>query len=526
LEELEDIVSAISGGQVDAVVVEHRGQAEVWTLESTDRLHLKLCEQAANLGTWHWDAATGELTCSQTLLELVGLPVTTRTTVERAAALIHPDDRVQCTHAVQAAVAQQENYYDEFRIVRPDGQIRWLSSRGRVIRSADDRVERVVGICLDITERRQNEETLKVADRRKDEFLAMLAHELRNPLAAITNAVRLSRSGQLDEQDLAWIQEMLDRQLDLVGRLVDDLLDVARITQGRLDLKLEIAPLSEIVNRAVEAVRPMIDRARHQLTVKFSPERMWVNADRSRLQQVLVNLLTNAAKVQVSSDGGDAVIAVRDSGIGIGREMLPKVFDMFAQAEQGLARSQGGLGIGLTLVRRLVEGHGGYAEAHSSGPGQGSTFTIRLPLVQRAEAAPTAPQVRTKDADRGPIRTDGQPLRVLVVDDNRDGAQTLARLLRISGHETEVAFDGRAALEAAKRTKPQLALLDIGLPGMDGYELAQRLRKDHADIYLAAVSGYGQAADRQRAKEAGFDQHFVKPVKLEALLQLLGDTPG
>ena len=527
LEELEDIVSAISGGQVDAVVVERRGQPEVWTLEATDRLHLKLCEQAASLGTWHWSAASGEVTCSEGLLHIFGLPRDSEPSIERALELVHPDDRDWVAQSVQLALARQENYYDEFRIVRPDGGVRWLSSRGRVLRGADGKVERMVGICLDITERRQNEEVLKLADRRKDEFLATLAHELRNPLAAITNAVRLSRTPQLSVQDQAWIHQMLDRQIELLGRLVDDLLDIARIARGRLDLRPEIVPLSELVNRAVEVVRPQIDRAHHCLHVEFTPERLAIEADRSRLEQVVVNLLSNAAKytpdggqiwLRVERDGAAAVITVRDNGIGLAPSMLPRVFEMFAQAEQGLARSQGGLGLGLPLVRRLVEMHGGQVSSDSAGPGRGSTFTVRLPLAVKAPPQ-QAPADKPPLADRPAASS--HPLRVIIVDDNRDAAQTLARLLKLSGYETSVAYCGEEALALAAESQPHLALLDIGLPGMDGYELASRLKQAHPGIFLAAVSGYGQAADRQRAKEAGFNEHFVKPVKLEELLRML-----
>ena len=527
LEELEDIVSAISGGQVDAVVVDRRGQPEIWTLEATDRLHLKLCEQAASLGTWHWDASSGQVTCSQAMLRMLGLPGDAVPTIERALSLLHPNDRDWVAGGVRAAVEKRDNYYDEFRIVRPDGGIRWISSRGQVLRGEDGRVERVVGISLDITERRQTEEALKLADRRKDEFLATLAHELRNPLGAISNAVRLSRTTPLGAKDQAWIQEMLDRQMELLGRLVDDLLDVARITRGRIDLKLEVLRLSEVVNRAVEVVRPQIDRARHVLMVKYSPQQLWVEADRARLEQVMVNLLSNASKytpeggqiwLELAHDERDAIVTVRDTGIGIAAPMLPRVFDMFAQAEQGAARAQGGLGIGLTLVRRLIEMHGGQISVDSPGPGKGSTFTVRLPLAQPPAASEAAPQPAAPLPEPAAAP---QSLRILVVDDNRDAAQTLSRLLRLSGHQTQVAFDGQAALQLAADQRPQLALLDIGLPVMDGYELARRLKKDHPGITLAAISGYGQAADLERSREAGFDEHFVKPVKLESLMRLI-----
>jgi len=526
LEELEEIVSAISGGRVDAVVVDQGGQPEVWTLEATDRLHLKMCQQAANVGTWLWEASTNELACSETLLQILGLPDGAQPDVDQITGLIPADERDAVTKSVRTALKRSSDYYHEWRIVRPDGSPRWLAVSGRMIASASTGMERLVGIALDITERRQVEEDLKLADRRKDEFLAMLAHELRNPLAAISNAVRLSRRSDLGEKDQAWVQDMLDRQTDQLVRLVDDLLDVARIARGRIELARDTVPLAEVVNRAVESVRLQIDRAHHRLQVQFGDAPLWVEGDRTRLEQIFVNLLGNAAKytpeggqiwLRLASDGDNAVITVCDSGIGISREMLPRVFDMFAQAEQGLARSQGGLGIGLTLVRRLVELHGGAITAESSGAGQGSTFTIRLPLATPPEltSAGRAPAAADK------VAADPPPLRILIVDDNRDAAATLGRLLRFSGYQTEVAFDGSRALNLAVNFRPQLALLDIGMPTMDGYELARCLKREYPGIYIAAVSGYGQAADRQRSKEAGFDEHFLKPVKLERLLSLL-----
>jgi CheY-like chemotaxis protein len=384
-------------------------------------------------------------------------------------------------------------------------------------------------MAADLIERTLTEERLREADRRKDEFLATLAHELRNPLAAISNSIRLSRTPELSERDQLWIQEMLDRQMELLGRLVDDLLDIARITQRQIELKRDVSPLGDIIGRVVEAVRPQFDRARHCLSVERSPEPMYVLADRARLEQVLVNLLSNAAKytpdggqiwLQLARDGNEAVVTVRDNGIGIASGMLPRVFDMFAQAEQGRDRAQGGLGIGLTLVRRLVEMHGGHIAVFSAGPGKGSTFTVRLPLAQPAAAGHLAPAPAPTNA-AAQKNSNGQPLRILIVDDNRDAAQTLARLLKLTGHQTQVAFDGPSALTLAADQPPQLALLDIGLPIIDGYELAGRLKAAHPGIVLAAISGYGQAADRQRAKEAGFDEHFTKPVKLESLLELI-----
>jgi CheY-like chemotaxis protein len=275
------------------------------------------------------------------------------------------------------------------------------------------------------------------------------------------------------------------------------------------------------VNRTLDTLRPQLQRSRHRLTLEFPPQPVWVSADPSRLEQVLVNLITNAIKytkeegqiwIKVAREGNDAIISVTDTGIGIAPEMLPRVFELFAQAEQGLDRSRGGLGIGLTLVRRIIELHGGSVHVASPGVGRGSEFTVRLPVIETpAEAAETRPA-------RSPAAS---TLRILVVDDNRDAAQSLSMLLKASGHDTATAYSGQRALELATNFRPQVALLDIGLPGMSGLELASQLRQTHAGIFLVAVSGYGQAEDRARTKAAGFDEHFVKPVRLDDLIKVL-----
>jgi PAS domain S-box-containing protein len=525
LEELEEIVSAIGGGLVDAVVVDREGQTEVWTLEAADRMHLRLALEAANAGTWDWNLRTGRVHCSEGLLKILGLSHESQITVEEGNELIHAEDRQQWWERLQASLSG-DTYYDEVRIVRPDGAVRWLESRGRMIRDLSGESQRLVGVSLDITERKSTEEALRLADRRKDEFMAMLAHELRNPLAAMSNALRLRRRGSLAAQDGAWAEEILERQMGLLGRLVDDLLDVARITRGRIELKKELVQLSELAKRAVDAARPQMDRAHHQLTVSLPSAALWVEGDPARLEQVLVNLLTNAAKytkeggqvgLTVSREGQQAVIAIKDTGIGLSADMLPRVFDMFAQAEQGLDRAQGGLGIGLTLVRSLVEMHGGTVAATSPGPALGSEFTVRLPLVE-------APRQFT--AVKNPAPAAVRPQRILIVDDNHDAATTLAFLLKASGHKTEIAFEGTQALDKATAFEPTVALLDIGLPGMDGYQLAACLKEAYPGLCLVALSGYGQADDRARAKEAGFNAHFIKPVMIDDLLGALEKQVG
>ena len=378
-------------------------------------------------------------------------------------------------------------------------------------------------------ERQAQEQTAALADlnRRKDEFLAMLSHELRNPLAPILNAVHLLRH-QGDENPLRkQARTIIERQAGQLARLVDDLLEVSRVTTGSIKLYLEHLDVRGIVERAVESARPLIDKHEHELSVSLPPEPVWLCADAARLEQVVVNLLNNAAKytdkgghlwLSVEQEGDDAVLRVRDTGVGIARELLPRIFDLFTQADRSLDRSQGGLGIGLTVVQRLVEMHRGTAEAISEGLGKGSEFIVRLPVVS---AYP-------REQEPSPIETTapGAKWRVLVVDDNVDGADVTALLLQELGHETQVAYSGAAALAAADEYLPNVLLLDIGLPEMDGYEVARRLRQHPLlkNAWLVAITGYGQESDRQRSKEAGFDHHLVKPVgpeKLEVLLTLL-----
>jgi signal transduction histidine kinase/CheY-like chemotaxis protein len=364
------------------------------------------------------------------------------------------------------------------------------------------------------------------ADRRKNEFLAMLAHELRNPLAPIANAVHLlgleKSEGAIQQQARA----VIERQTGRLARLVDDLLEVSRITSGKIHLNLERISFGGIVERAVESVRPLIDQRRHTLTVALPPQPVWLWADTARLEQVVINLLTNAAKytdeggqigVTVQQEREDAVLRVRDTGSGIDPELLPRVFDLFTQADRSLDRSQGGLGIGLSLVHRLVAMHAGTVKVESV-LGQGSEFTVRLP-VSTALPEPAVPLVPAS-------RPAAQRLRVLVVDDNVDTAESLAMLLQALGHTVWTAYRGLTALEVAREHRPQVVFLDIGLPELDGYEVAKRMRQQPAlrDVTLIAMTGYGQAEDRQHSHEVGFDHHLVKPAdfaRMEGILEKL-----
>ena len=384
-------------------------------------------------------------------------------------------------------------------------------------------------IIHDVTERRRAEEALREESRRKDEFLAMLAHELRNPLAPIASAVEVLRLVAPAEPRLDQARQVVERQVAHLARLVDDLLDVSRITRGLVTLRTERLELGTIVARAVETSRPLLDARRQALEVSLPAAPVWVEADLTRIAQVLSNLLNNASKfspegariwLAAEAAPGEAVLRVRDEGIGIPPEVLPYVFDLFAQADRSLDRSQGGLGIGLTLVRTLVEMHGGRVEAASAGLGQGSELTVRLPALPPDLAA--EPQPSGAAVERAP---GAAGRRLLVVDDNVDAAESMALLLALDGHQVRVAHDGHQALALAGELAPQAVLLDIGLPGMDGYEVARRLRESAATraALLVALTGYGQEEDRRRSLDAGFDHHLVKPVDLDTLRRLLGD---
>ncbi len=390
----------------------------------------------------------------------------------------------------------------------------------------------------DITERSRlqrltHEQALALADldRRKDEFLAMLSHELRNPLAPILNAALLlrlhsnrNRLHGIEDPVLHQSAGIIERQVGQLARIVDELLEVSRITTGRIQLHLAPVAIGVVVDNAVATVRSVIDQRKHELTVSLPTEAIWVHADSGRLEQVLVNLLTNAAKytdqgghvwLTIQQEGDEAVLRVRDTGVGIAPEVLPRIFDLFTQGNRALDRSQGGLGIGLALVQRLVEMHDGTV-AVSSAPGKGSEFVVRLPVV-------SPPQLHASATSNEEARPNGPSLRVLVVDDNVDMVTTLAMLVKESGHDVRTAYDGSTVLEAALDYRPNVVLLDIGLPGLDGFEVAKRLRQQPAlqNAVLVAMTGYGHESDLLRSKEAGFDHHLVKPTDFVKLLTIL-----
>jgi PAS domain S-box-containing protein len=450
---------------------------------------------------------------------------------------------VERIKAASLQAAHGQTFRAEMSYFAADGSERMADVTIQPITDDTGRVLFLAPTGVDITDRKRGEAEreklegslrrlaaeLSEADRRKNEFLAMLAHELRNPLAPISNAARALRLGGGDPETLGAASEMLERQVGQMARLVDDLLDMSRITRGRIELRKEPTELAPIVDQAVETARALCTSMDQQLTVTMPPHPVYLEADPTRLAQVVGNLLNNASKftdkgghiwLTVEQDGDRAVIRVRDNGIGIAAEHLPRLFEMFAQVDTSLERSRGGLGIGLTLVKNLVEMHGGTVEVHSDGPGCGSEFTIRLPVVSGMPGRLTQP------AAVEAIPASGR--RILIVDDSEDSAESLALLLQLGGHDTHKAHDGLAALEAAGRLRPDAVLLDIGLPGLNGYEVCSRIRKEPwgKETMLVALTGWGQEEDRQRSKEAGFDAHMVKPVDHDALLKLLASLPA
>jgi PAS domain S-box-containing protein len=429
--------------------------------------------------------------------------------------VVAPDDLPRLRTRWPAALAGGEPWEEIFRLRRNDGELRWFLSRALPLRDVTGRIVRWFGVTVDIDDQKRAETQARASCRAKDEFLAMLGHELRNPLAPILSAVNLMTMS--DPTMFPRERAIIERQVQHLVHLVDDLLDVSRITGGKLELQREPIELAEVVARAVEMVSPLFEKKTHRLSVDVPPRGLLIDGDVARLAQVIANLLTNAAKytpahgsIVVTGEprGSHVSLRVRDTGIGISAEMLPHVFELFAQDRQARDRAEGGLGLGLAIVHNLVAMHGGTATASRDGVGRGSELAIELPVSMRPHDRSALPGAVREVADPAEAR------KVLVVDDNEEAAELIAVSLTALGHEVRVAFDAASALTLVDEFVPEVALLDIGLPEMDGYELARRLRalvSPHA-IRFVAITGYGNAADHLRSQAAGFALHLVKPV--------------
>jgi PAS domain S-box-containing protein len=503
--------------------VEARSRA----LETSEKLYRAIGE-SINYGVWVCDAEGRNIYASESLLRLVGM-----TAAEAAefgwTRILHPDDVDATVAAWKECVRTGSMWYREHRMLGVDGKYHAVLAQGVPIRDAAGKVERWAGINLDISRLKSTERALVEADRRKDEFLATLAHELRNPLAPIRNAVRILESDAADATHRQWGREVIARQVHRMSLLLDDLLDISRITRGRFELKKDYVELKSVIGVAVETARPLIDYRQHELVVSLPEEPVTLEADPLRLSQVVGNLLTNAAKytdpkgrIELTArvQDGALTIAVRDNGIGLAEEALPNLFTMFSQVDSAIDRAEGGLGIGLALVKGLVTLHGGTVEARSDGLGRGSEFVVRLPhrLLAPSDASAEAAHVPRR-------RGNSADMRVLVVDDNRDAAESLGVLLEFAGYDVSLAFSGYEALQVGARDRPQAAIVDIGMPGMTGHEVAQRMRLEAwgRNVCLLALTGWGQDHDKQAARASGFDHHLTKPVDPVELERLLAN---
>ncbi|SFE96221.1 PAS domain-containing protein [Spirosoma endophyticum] len=493
--------------------------------ESEKRLRLAI--EATELATWEWNLDTGEVYWNEQHFRLFGMPpqpqpLTAAVFMDH----VHPDERERVSQLLQKAITERSAYNAEFCAIRDDGSTRWMSGYGRIVEEVNGKPRRLSGVMFDVDERRRAEDALKTADQRKDEFLAMLAHELRNPMSTLRSGLQiLSLTDGKDETSRDTIA-MMNRQTDHLVHMVDDLLDVSRISRGKIVLQKERVDLVEVVQAAAQSVRPLAEEQHRHLQVSLPPTPIYVAGDATRLTQVVTNLLANGVRytdwggqIWLSLEHRDsgAILQVRDNGIGIATEQLTNIFELFVQVDNSYSRSKGGLGLGLTLVKRLVEKHGGQVAARSEGVGKGSTFTIHLPsLTAAAEQVAKSTLLGTDPATTQ---------RILVIDDNADAAMSLGMLLKLKGYEVHTRTSGRSGIEVAESLKPRVILLDIGMPELDGYETCRLIREQSwgRNLVVIALTGYGQMEDRQRTQEAGFDGHLVKPVDLAVLFELLTD---
>lgn len=512
--------------------VRANGTAMEITSRKTSELAMEVALEASRTGTFHWNIQDNRLTWDDALDRLFGLrPGEAVRSLDQFIALVHPDDRAEVIRRCERCRDDGDDFDMEFRVVYPDGSVHWLYDRGRTFLDPAGRAKTMTGACVDITDYVRTREALKLADRQKDDFLATLAHELRNPLAPLRTGLYLlqnTRDGLPGKANQ--MLGIMQRQLDHMVRLVDDLLDVARIQQGKILLRQDPLSLHAVLEQALEGVQAQLDAQGHELVWDGVDPALRVMGDPTRLVQVVGNLLNNAVKYtprggRVSLRGGEAaepgmvLIEVADTGAGIPPDMLEHVFQRFTQLQQHLGHAQGGLGVGLSVVKGLVEMHGGRVVAESAGPGAGSLFRVwlrRADLLAPGEAAPPA----------SPVAVERR--KVLVVDDNRDAAETMAMVLDMSGHEVILAHDGQTAVEMVKRHDPAVVFLDIGMPGMNGYEAAVLLRAlpgAHARM-LVALTGWGSEADQARSLQAGFDLHLTKPVDIDEVQRILAASLG
>lgn len=488
----------------------------------------RIAVEAAEMGTWEWNIAADHTHWNEQHFLLFGMEPRVEHTLHADDFLrhVHADDLERVKAELARAIQERVPYEAEFRAVRDDNQaVVWMRGYGRITAEFNGQATRMSGVMYDITRRKEAEIALREVDRRKDEFLAMLSHELRNPMVTIRyglHALATTAEDQVTNSTLA----LMNNQTDHLVRLMDDLLDVSRISRGQIQLRKERLDLTALVGQAAEAVRPLYDELGRGLQLTLPPAPIYLEGDATRLLQVVTNLLTNGARytgdggqvwLSLTSQDQEAILLVRDNGIGIAEEQLLAIFELFMQVDNSLARSQGGLGLGLTLVKRLTEMHGGRVEAQSEGLGQGSTFTVHLPTLP--PLPPVLPDLAGQAADPSAARC------ILVIDDNAFAATMLSMLLERKGYDVHTRHSGRAGLEAAESLNPAAILLDIGMPEMDGYETCRLIRQRPwgKNVVVIAVTGYGQEEDKRRSREAGFDEHLVKPVEIAKLLATLTD---
>lgn len=501
------------------------------------RSRLDYATRLSGVGFWYCDLPFDVLQWDDQVKEHFFFPPDVCITIDDFYARIHEDDREPTRAAIAASVSSRSPYDIVYRTVHPaTGDVKWIRALGGTDYAADGTPTHFDGVTVDVTAQKLDQlklsrlnEQLREQDRLKDAFIATLSHELRNPLAPIRASAHVLASPQVTPVQLQRAQRIIERQARHMAMLLDDLLDIARITQGKLQLKRQTVSLFEIIDAALEAVRPALEERHHELALDLPPQPLRIHADPLRLSQVVSNLLTNAGKysapgslitLAVSVVGETLQLSVTDRGVGIAPESIEHIFEMFSQVDAGAGATQAGLGIGLALVKGIAELHGGSVSARSAGLGHGSEFIVRLPL--QAAAPPPAPATAPA-AQATPVSR-----RVLIADDNADAAESLAMLLQLAGHEVRVAHLGRAALAQAQLFRPQVVLLDIGMPDLSGYDVAQQLRREPwtQGLLLIALTGWGQEADRRQALEAGFDHHLCKPVDPDQLIRLIGAAPG